>query len=318
MATTLVPIAGDALVHRLPNELLIEILRIDLTFDHLEPTAHTALARLANSRLLEVGTVCRRWHAFVRTPTLWACISLNAVLWIGEDENNLDTDRTARFLERRLGQYSNSLLEVRVTAGPDAPPLPLILFDLLCQHASRWREASFHCRLPSGLPPAGNLLLLDIQGSQTTGPVNRLDAPLVRRLVISGSSMMRAVQPLDMFQQLSHLTLERVQPPDISQAISILPHLRPSAAVRISLHIDSAPPIEVAPIFSEIGALACYFDGSLMPNDPGDVLKALFVAFTLPQLETLQLCSRSVLQYGIAWPPQTFSNFSFRHAYKNV
>ncbi|KAJ6532168.1 hypothetical protein DFH09DRAFT_1408826 [Mycena vulgaris] len=130
-------------IRRLPSETLVEI--FDLCgssflpgFESHPGSLSIALARLSRSPLLALSRVCTRWHNIVMcTPSLWATIELDGLLW----EDPLSLPKLQNLLRNPLLRSGNHPLVVSVGNEVEAAPGPV--FNLLAQHSGRWRTATF-------------------------------------------------------------------------------------------------------------------------------------------------------------------------------
>ncbi|KAK7043340.1 hypothetical protein R3P38DRAFT_2883716 [Favolaschia claudopus] len=127
-------------VHRLPNELLVEIFGLCFPEDlfQLQPTTtgKDELDRISHRYLLDLAHTCCRWyHVVEQTPELWAVISVDTALW---DESPAPADVLLAWLEIALHRGQGFPLVLGISVTSDRPAYTEAVLRLLCGHSNRW------------------------------------------------------------------------------------------------------------------------------------------------------------------------------------
>nr|GAT46976.1 predicted protein [Mycena chlorophos] len=189
----------DAPVYRLPTELLADILEITTRERYQQD--HSPLYQLANGRLLELSTVCSRWHTVaLGTPVLWTTIFVEIR---GQSAPNLkskdDFDERLQLeaLLRAVLARSNTLpLQIHLDLR-ESYSWALAIYPLLVAESKRWTDAH---------------LTLNTSTTILIGPLkNRL--PILRRLTLEKASF-HIHGLFDNAPSLTHVFVELASPLD--------------------------------------------------------------------------------------------------------
>ncbi|KAJ6555656.1 hypothetical protein DFH09DRAFT_1365678 [Mycena vulgaris] len=321
-------------IRRLPSETLVEIFDMcwgsfTPAFEELESVSiDTELKRLAHAPLLDLSQVCARWHAIVMgTPSLWATIELEGVLW----ESPLYLGRVQILLQTLLDRSANHLLAVSVADDTLHAPGPV--FNLLARHSAQWRTATFrgsftdlhHLSVATGnIPHLNSLDMHCLGGAADAATALKIFqvAPSLRNLELVAST--------ETLSAFSNLPLEQLNNVRCYEEVGSMPlaaaafasGLPPSTTFRLQIQrsdefqqAESVFP--AAPATSHIWLLVFEINTDFSSADTGQIVGKLIEAFTLPNLQGLGFVSPGTDHptLPLLWPHSEFLSLSRRSSF---
>ncbi|KAJ7218176.1 hypothetical protein C8J57DRAFT_1732266 [Mycena rebaudengoi] len=319
-------------IRRLPTEILVYI--FSLHSDAFAPAFKTPFPtwlqyefeaevdRLANIHLLTLSRVCGQWHHIVvNTPALWSTFNLNGVLWSTYTSSSYFLDKAMTLLAAGLERAGNVPIELRIF-DVGALPLPPRVFELLAQHCHRWRTAEFHCSMEGidlsilkGRLPV--LQRLEIDFRNTLHTIDFFEgASRLNTLIVPGS-LLAKIGPIPSIQ-LTELGCARVEPKDISRAISVASALPPGSHFHLLADVYGANrhfPVCIPPMTLAISRFSCRMMGDSLSQNSRRGLGGIFASLSLPNLEELRLLSTRYPKDVAEWPHAQFLALSTRSGF---
>ncbi|KAF8208530.1 hypothetical protein K438DRAFT_1930197 [Mycena galopus ATCC 62051] len=297
-------------VRRVPTEILVDI------FARTRPkrlndwwTPKSVKSHIAETHLLAVSQVCRRWYNIVLdTPTLWDTIHLNGRVW---------THEMIPFLTLILERSQKSLLNVSISHNAGCEPIR----RLLASHSERWQTVyiDFDFRdFPAAQGQVPSLETLELHNFN--GPTDFFQvAPRLRNLTISGG-IPPIIDTLPL-SQLHTFACVWLSPLGAEEVISLMPCLSPATKFRLGIDIsDYASEIvdfELPPTTSNI--IGFTLDTVAVDQSETQLfvqlLTTIFKNLTLPNLHQLAFKSRTYPFGPMFFPHSEFISFSTRSSF---
>ncbi|KAJ7111780.1 hypothetical protein C8R44DRAFT_985275 [Mycena epipterygia] len=299
---------------RIPSELLVEIFSLcwfsfTPAFDvviRTKASFEVEIQRLAHLLLLTLSQVCSRWHAIAMgTPSLWATIELDNVLW----DVPVHAEKVVRLLRCSLDRGSNCLIDLSIANQVNKPAFQPVI-DLLASNSERWRSLELHASVSfieafsgiRGRLPRLASLNIDIFDQESDVVDLFSVAPNLERVTF---------RQLDFFSWCSVLMDDA---PTLATVLLLLTH---GAEFEFALDIlaDDAsqiPTLNIPPITSQLSTLSIIFTEDFHRPHAHQVLGEIFDRLTLPTLEGLSLQSELYPNPDLSWPHTQFLDFSTR------
>lgn len=316
-------------IRRLPVEIIAEIFGLSTAVSELDYIGHRtypaiALDRLAHLSLLKVSQVCARWHSIAMgTPSLWTKIHLDTALW----RLPITTSKAMGFLQSALARSGRCPLTVLVTNAADWPSHGPAL-KLLARHSTRWRAATFRCRLSDlrhlssikgNLPILETLVIVPSNTGSETVTLFKV-APRLRDLAIAGALRPHVSTPP--LAQVSKVRCLDLASTDIAAAVSTMSHLSGANNFSLQFYLDDGTSnqphnldLAIRHTSSNVGHLAIGLLGEFFRNQCKQALGSIFAGLTLPRLEGLTFDSEKYPCFPLVWPQSQFLALCQRSAF---
>ncbi|KAF7300382.1 hypothetical protein HMN09_00921500 [Mycena chlorophos] len=309
-------------IHRLPTELLVEILSLaepDVPLPERKNRRNAALDTLGNARWCVLATVCKRWQDVVMgTPSIWSKITLR-----GDLSNSMSW--AEKLVRRALQRSAVSPLQIVIAMDHSdfdwslvgLRPEPRLALSLLAAESERWQSFSFAGtsseleQLSDGIHH--RLQLLEKVAIRYSGPEDSeayaqftdycRSCPLFEDTPLLRSFEFEAPVPLIPWGQL-----QRVRCNGVYDSLAFLARCPPACEVTVS----GVDPAQVTTVVQSAHVAILHL-GLLREDDDSREFGHLLTRLQLPHLRSLMLYDASEITRNHihlwSWDPAAFAAF---------